>query len=582
MIKQIRHISLIQYLLMFMLATGFAACKNAKESQQESNIYTQRKMFKTIFHEANQEKMIGHHEKAIALFEKCRQLEANNPAVHYALSDLYGIMGDEAKALSFAQTAYDLRPNNKWYALHLGDLYYNRSEFGKTADLYATFIESEKNLELKFKYTDALIRSGRVDRAIDMLNEIEVETGKTPEVTFTKYDLLIEKGENEEAEQELNSFMAEYPSQSDAKIMVAELYLQRNNLIKAEEIVKDVITNDPKYGQAYIMLADLHLRQDRLQSAFKNLRIGFESKDVEIERKVAILGGLLPFAETGKRDYQVMREEIGTLFKLTEESGANNGEYQELYGNYLVINKEFDKASDAYRAAVDISPDSFDAWLFLLESQKNNQAYTQMQKDGEAAIELFPSQPILYLLTGIAAKENKNYTTAEEWLFLGKDLVVKDPPLSSEFLYQLGDMNFQQGNDSEGEFYFQQAIDMYAGNIHVYADRANRLKDKDQLDAAIDAIKEGLAVSPKNTLLNELHGDYLMQAKKYEAAKNAYLNALTNDTYNAELLEKLGDALFLSGQEADAIEVWKEAIDNGNTSPLLKKKFDTKKYYPAN
>ena len=580
MIFQAKHIQYCCILFILLLGIGVSSCKNSKEVEQE-NIYSQRKAFKTVFHEANQEKMIGHYEKAIALFERCRILEANNPAVHYALSDLYGKMGDTEKSFSFAKSAYELRPGNKWYALHLADMYYERQEFAKTADLYASFISKEKNIELKFKYTDALILSGQNDLAIDMLNEIEVETGKTPEVTFTKYDLLIEQGNQEAAEKELEAFMEESPGSSDAKIMVAELYLQRNNLIKAEQIVKDVIKNDPKYGQAYIMLADLHLRQNRLNSAFQNLRIGFENNAVEIERKVAILGGLLPFAETGKRDYKVMREKIGILFSIVEETGANNGEFQELYGNYWIMEGDYEKASGAYRNAVKLNPDSFDAWLFLLETQKNNASFEQMQIDGAGAIELFPAQPILYLLTGLAAKENEDFETAEEWLYLGKDLVVKDPPLQSEFLYHLGDMNFRQGNADEGKFYFQQAIDAYEGNIHVYADRAKRLADQGKMDAAITTLKEGLKISPKNTLLNQLHGEYLMQEKKYDAAKSAFLNALTNDSFNGELLEQLGDALFLLGQTNDALEVWKEAMENGNNSPLLQKKLKDKKYYPT-
>jgi tetratricopeptide (TPR) repeat protein len=233
-----------------------------------------------------------------------------------------------------------------------------------------------------------------------------------------------------------------------------------------------------------------------------------------------------------------------------------------------------------YQQAVDLNPNSFDAWLYLLESQKNIKDYKRMQENGEEAISLFPAQPILYLMTGIAAKENKAYNLAEEWLFLGKDLVVKDPPLQSEFLYHLGDMNFRQGNDSEGDFYFNQALDTYEGNVHVYADRAQLLAEDNQLDEGMNIIKKGLTFSPKSILLNQQLGELLMKQKKYSEAKDAFLKALANDTFNGAILEQLGDALFLSGKTEDAVEIWEEAIKNGNESPLLKRKFDDKKYYP--
>lgn len=579
MIKTRTHIAKNILLVVVVLTAIVSSCKNSEELNQ-GNIYKQRKSFKVAFHEANLEKMIGHYDNAIMLFEHCLTIEANNHAVFFALSDLYEITGGNNKALQYAAKAYELRSENKWYTLRLADLYYARNEFAKTADLYETIIDSEKNIELKFTYTEALIRSGRIEKAIDMLNEIEVETGKTREVSFTKYDLYIEQGNKDAAEQELDDFIRDNSGQPKAKVMVAEVYLQRNDMIEAEALIKEVITEFPNFGQAYIMMADIHLRQDRLQSAFQNLKIGFKNPDIEIERKIALLGGMLPFTEIGQRDCKVMRSEIGTLFEITDEIAGNDAEFNELYGNYWTVIKQYDKAADAYQKAVGLNPDSFDAWLFLLESEKNTEEFKQMQINGENAVSLFPAQPILYLLTGIAAKENKDYTAAEEWLFLGKDLVVKDPPLSSAFLYHLGDMNFRQGNDSEGAFYFNQALEVHKGNIHVYADRSRRLEKEGNISESVAILKKGLETAPKNALLNQRLGELLMLEKKYSEAKDAFLAALSNDTFNGEILEQLGDVLFLSGEKEDAVEIWEEAIKNGNESQLLKRKFDEKKYYP--
>jgi tetratricopeptide (TPR) repeat protein len=141
-------------------------------------------------------------------------------------------------------------------------------------------------------------------------------------------------------------------------------------------------------------------------------------------------------------------------------------------------------------------------------------------------------------------------------------------------------MNFRQGNDSEGDFYFNQALDTYEGTVHVYADRAQLLAEDNQLDEGMNIIKKGLTFSPKSILLNQQLGELLMKQKKYSEAKDAFLKALANDTFNGAILEQLGDALFLSGKTEDAVEIWEEAIKNGNESPLLKRKFDDKKYYP--
>lgn len=584
MIKKSRHINRllnrqITPVLLALFLVGFSACHNTKEVTEEPSIFNQRKPFKDVFHQANSEKMIGHYEKAIALFEECLSLEAENPAVYFALSDLYEKMGDKTKTLTYAEKAYQFQQENKWYALRLADLYFERNEFGKTADLYAKIINDEKNIDLKFKYTDALIKAERFTEAVKMLDEIELETGKIPEVTFTKYDLLVGLGEIEKAEKELNDFMDENATDSDYKIMVAEFYMQQNKFDQSKKIIESILVLDPDYGQAYIMLADLELRQDNLTGAFSNLEIGFANEGVDFERKLQILRGLIPYTSNDQRDFAEMRSGIGKLFDIIYNPALKNSKLHEYYGFFWLTQENYTKAEKEYQIACDLDPTSFNTWLQLLDTQKKLENYEGLFTNGKKAAELFPAQPIIYLLTGIGAKEIEAYQEAEEWLFLGKDLVVKDNPLSSEFLYQLGDMNFMRKDMDEGKFYFDQALQVYPSNVKVYADRAERMMKANNLPQAEAEIKKGLDIVPNSSKLLDVYGQILFQKKDYDAAKEAFLKALHDNYQDAAILERCGDAFFLAGKPEEAVELWGDAIKYGNDSVVLKRKFDEKIYY---
>lgn len=584
MIKQPRHINnqskrQTAIALMVLLLMGFSACHDTKKVTEEPSIFKQRKPFKDLFHQANSEKMIGHYEKAIALFEECLSMEAENPAVLFALSDLYEKMGDKTKTLSYAEKAYQFQKENKWYALRLADLYFERNEFGKTADLYAKVISDEKNIDLKFRYTDALIKAGRFNEAVKMLDEIELETGKIPEVTFTKYDLLVGLGEVEKAEKELQDFIAENETDSDYKIMVAEFYMQQNKFDQSQKIVESILVGDPDYGQAYIMLADLELRRDNLTGAFSNLEIGFANEGVDFDRKLQILRGLIPYASSDQRDFTEMRVGIAKLFDLIYNPALKNSKLHEYYGFFWLTQENYGRAEKEYQIACDLDPGSFNTWLQLLDTQKKLENYQGLFSNGKKAAELFPAQPIIYLLTGIGAKEIKAYQEAEEWLFLGKDLVVKDNPLSSEFLYQLGDMNFMRQDTDEGKFYFDQALQVYPANVKVYADRAERFMESNNLPQAEVEIKKGLDVVPNSAKLLDVYGRILFQKKDYDGAKEAFLKALYENYQDGAILERCGDAFFLAGKTDEAIELWGDAIKYGNDSVVLKRKFDEKTYY---
>ncbi|MFT5823947.1 MAG: tetratricopeptide (TPR) repeat protein [Crocinitomix sp.] len=555
-----------------------ASCNNSKKAE-EVNIYTQRKIFKSEFHQANSEKIIGHYEKAIALFEHCLVIEPNNHAVHFALSDLYQTQGDKDKTLQHAESAYTNNKTNKWYALRLADLYFERNEFAKTADLYAAIIAEEKNVDIKFKYVDALIRAKRFPEAITMLNEIEVETGVIPELTFTKYDLYLQLGETEKAEEEITHLLNENPTDSDYKIMVADFYIQQKQFVKSKDLIQSVIKDNPDYGQAYIMMADLDLRQNNVTGAFDNLKKGFLRGDVELDRKLEIARGLLPYTSKNERDYKEMRLGVAALFDIIYDPSLGNGKMHNYYGDYWTSLENYAKAEEQYEIAIEIDPSSFNLWLRLLDAQSNLENYKGLAANGEKAAELFPAQPIIYLLTGIGTKELEDYEKAEEWFFLGKDLVVQDPQLQSEFLYQLGDMNYRQSNLDEGAFYFDQALQSFAGNINVYADKATRLINDNKLDLAETEIKKGIESAPKSSKLLNVYGQILFKKKEYKNAGDTFLKVLYENYSDGIILERYADALFLDGEKDKAIELWGEAIKFGNKSALLKRKFENKTYY---
>jgi len=580
MIKAIRHIAPYKTGLYAIMLLLLVACGGSKKVPEQS-IYSQRKVFRSLFHEANSEKMIGHYEKAIGLFEQCLAMEANNPAVHFALADLYEIQGNKEKTLTYAQQAYELDKSNKWYTLRLADLYYEAEDFSKTADLYETVIEDEKNIDLKYKYTDALIRANRFEKAILMLNEIEVETGKTPEGSFTKHDLFMQLGKPDEAKAELEALMNEYPTDYEYQIMVAEFYMQQGNFLKSTQLIQEILEADPKNGQAYIMLADLELRQDNVSGAFKNLAKGFESEDVELDRKLEILRGLIPYTAKNQRDYREMRAGVKQLFEIVYDPEIKNGRMHEYYGLFYTSLEDFANAEKQYQLACDLSPASFDTWLQLLTIQKKVENYAGMHANGKKAADLFAAQPIIYLLTGIGAKETKQFSEAEEWLFLGKDLVVQDPQLQSEFLYQLGDMNYMQGNPDEGKFYFNQAIQTFPGNVNVYADNAKRAMQNNTMNEAEAALKQGLAAVPNSALLLDLYGQFYFKQKDYKRAEEKFGAALKEDFSDGTVLEHFADAMYFNGEKEKAIELWGEAIKYGNKSEVLKRKYEDKTYYES-
>jgi len=149
---------------------------------------------------------------------------------------------------------------------------------------------------------------------------------------------------------------------------------------------------------------------------------------------------------------------LSNLFDLIYSETSLNDTLFTYYGIFLRNQGKNIEATKQFKKVVELNPDNYNNWIQLLNLQYEAELYTGMFEDGEKAVELFPAQPMVYLLTGIAAYETEKYEPAEEWLFLGKDLVVNDASLVSEFLYQIGKVYCLQKDYKEGYEQFEKAL----------------------------------------------------------------------------------------------------------------------------
>ena len=76
--------------------------------------------------------------------------------------------------------------------------------------------------------------------------------------------------------------------------------------------------------------------------------------------------------------------------------------------------------------------------MFIESELQDNDA---LLRDSKKGIDLFPNQPIFYFFYGSVNLQRKNFDEAIEYLGLGKDFVIDNPPLLTQFYASLGDAN---------------------------------------------------------------------------------------------------------------------------------------------
>jgi len=568
-------------IILLILVLFSLSCK-AKKGTLSVHGEPEELRFRKKFHDANNEKLIGHFEKSIILFNECITMKPEASASYFGLSKVYLQLKNTAQAIDYGQKSYDLNPNNKWYLLHIAELYHSVGNYHKSAQYYnLLFTEfDEKNIEYRYQLAEALIYSEQPQKAIDQLNKIELETGKSPELSLTKHDLYNDLKMPKKANLEIVSLLNQYPKDVEIRNQILDYYLQTNQINTAETMAQQILAVDSLNGNAYLGLADIEIRKNNIDKSFDFLEKGFKTGTVNYERKLSLLNGLVQFAFDRKdKNSEQINTRLKPLFIITEKEESDNANFLALYGNYLVLNNKSLKAREKYATVCKLNPADYRAWEGLLNVDYDNALFDSLFMDGTKALEYYPTQPMVYLLTGIGAYESDRFSAAEELLLMGKDYVIKDDELKSEFEYQLGKSYWKSGNKSKGELFITKAIETAPKNAKAYNGFALLLQADNLLEKALLHSNNAIQLSPKSQLYLNTNGEILIDLKKYTEAATILEKAVVIDYTNFKTLENYGDALFLSGNTTDALEIWTESKKAGNDSDLILKKINSKTYY---
>ena len=96
----------------------------------------------------------------------------------------------------------------------------------------------EKNLDVKFRYAETLIFSHNYKKAIEVMNDIEVETGLSPRLSLTKHDLYLQLKDPEAAQMEIEKFIQDDPANMENRMVIADYFL---NTSQPEKLTRSVV-----------------------------------------------------------------------------------------------------------------------------------------------------------------------------------------------------------------------------------------------------------------------------------------------------------------------------------------------------
>ena len=386
--------------------------------------------FQEYFFEALKQKAIENYEKSIVALQKCEGLQPENAVVHFELGKNYKALKNYKQAISSLQKANRLQPNQEWILVELMDAFYYDKDFDQ-----ATII-AQKLIAFNAKYNenlaDLLFENKQYDALLRLLDKLDSELGLTEYRTSLRQRIYA-LTENTPAQiHVLLDAIKLNPENERNYLNLIYVYSDQDMQKEAFETAKRMEKIFPTSKVVHLALYKFHLDSGDTSQALNSMKLILEAEEIDPVSKFKVLNDFLLFVNENP-EYEDELLEVAEVFSKSESSP----EIYQRFGEYYLVKNQKEKALGYFELGIEKNLDNFDLLRNTLLLQLDLLKLDNALELSEKAIEIFPAQPIFYLIQGAALNKKKEFKEALEILTFGLDYLIDDPILAAEFYDQL-------------------------------------------------------------------------------------------------------------------------------------------------
>ena len=554
------------------------SASQAKQETKETAIAEDDKNeFEYTFIEALKQKLIGNLPAAVTLFSKCLEINPNSSSAMFELAKIHSSNGDQTSSALLLEKAINLSPENKWYKILLAQIYQQGKQYNKAAELYQQLYALDpENLEYLYMNAALLNSAEKYDLSIAAYNQLEKKIGVVDQIAVEKQQIYQAAGKKKEALAELQKLIDMNPKEPRYYGLMADYYLSEKDEANALKYYMKILEIDPDNGFVMFSLASMYREKKDKQKAWEYVRKGFENKAVEVETKIQYY--LMMTAEPENSFFT--EAQVDELVDILVKTNSDDFRVHTVHAEYLIRKGKLAEARDQLRQVLETEKDNYLIWERMLMISNDLLDFQGIYTDASKAIELFPSQPILYGLKAVACLQLQKYTDALEILDEGEAYVLDNKPLKIQFELYRAEANYKLNKVEQAFKAFDAvlAIDpdnwLAMNNYAYYLSLTNENLEKAELISG-----RAVKANPDNPTYLDTYAWVLFMRKDYTLAKFYMDIAIKNGgDKNGVIVEHYGDILFMLGQKELAIEQWKKALATGEVSEFLNEKIKQGRY----
>jgi len=206
-------------------------------------------------------------------------------------------------------------------------------------------------------------------------------------------------------------------------------------------------------------------------------------------------------------------------------------------GKVYIQSKQYDKAVEQFKLAVENEPNNYQAYLWL------GHAYGYEAKWKDAGTQYIK-----------ALEVNKEKASKE---------MMKDADIYWQTFYNAAVSCIKEENFDEALKFLGYALNFATSpknKVNSLVLKGSILQNKGENEEALNIFKEVLENDPKNLIGNRALGNYYFMNQDFENAIKHFKNAYETDTNNIEIIKMLGASYLDAKKYDEAIKIFKKQI----------------------
>ncbi|KAA3623987.1 MAG: hypothetical protein DWP94_04795 [Flavobacterium sp.] len=416
--------------------------------------------FQENFFEGLKQKGIENYELALTALRKAEMVakgdKENTAVVRFEMGKNFAYLKQYEEAESMYNLVLESMGERLDVLEALYDVYYQQQNYNAAIPLVEKL--TKYDTDYKEDLANLYHLTQQYDKALEILDELDEDWGESVLRNALRRQIYKVTGNTEGAITNLEDKIDKNPKKEQDYLNLIFLYSEQGDSKKAYETAQQLLKNQPDSELVHLALYKFYLDDGEVEKALHSMEIVFSSNVIDKDSKYRVLGDFIGFANQHPGYEDRLEAVVGSF------SDENSGQVYEQLGLYYLAKEQKEKALQFYEKGMANDRDNYSLVKNTLLLQIEFKKYSEAAVASAEALEIFPAQPLLYLINGVANIELGNPDEAIESLETGTDYLLDDLKMEKDFYEQLSIAYSNKGNEAKAISFAKKASEINIAN----------------------------------------------------------------------------------------------------------------------